>query len=183
MAKKRRGSCPIQELDFDKMPLYGDMRNGQISNFKKPTLSSYYFASPKILRKLDNVPCKGKIREKDKVIFLWGTPTCRGSTCANLTCRQSNEYPNQIKFELETKLRSKYVNLMFTEWIMGLPLGWTNPTSNVRKHPGYDREPCSRMVKRMPEHYHKRVKVLGNLCVSQQSRLAWNILMPRLESI
>lgn len=184
MAKKRKipSNNIIRFGSNDKMPHYGDMRNGNISTYEKPSFTPFFFKKNKILRKLENVPCKGKIRHKDKVIRLWSTPTCHSSTCKNLTCRRSNDYYNQVKFELDTTLRSKYVNLNFTEWVMGLPLGWTDPKSEkVLPHNNYSQEPCKRMVPDMPDNYHKRVKTLGNLCVSQQAKLAWDILMPRMQ--
>lgn len=184
MAKKRStlSGSQLQLGDGRQMPMYGDMRDGRVTGFAKPQFPAYFFTRPKILRKLEGVDCKGKIRHKDKIIHLWSTPTCRGTTCKNLTCRRSNAYNDQVKFEVSTSPRTKYVNPTFTEWVMGLPLGWTDPLcKKVVDHPGYNTEPCPRMVEKIPDHYHKRVRALGNLCVSQQAKLAWEILFPRLK--
>ena len=170
-----------KEIQFESsmMLKFGTMRNGIIASSPDPKIPKYRLPIPIILRKLEGVTSKGNVVDHDVVRTLWATP--RASICRairNLTKRGVSDLPNMHKFEIRTKLRTKYSNPKWVEWLMGLPAGWTDIEGDTTPHRGFEEEPCQRMIPAVCPNYTKRMRTLGNMCVSQCSRLAWDTLMP-----
>lgn len=67
------------------------------------------------------------------------------------------------------------LNPLWVEWMMGLPLGWTDPTvanKDLIPHPGWAAEPCPRTVGHNEPNRSKRIRALGNGLVPQAAAVA-----------
>ncbi len=75
------------------------------------------------------------------------------------------------------------MNPMFVEWMMGLPLGWTDPdvdNADLICHPGWRHAPCGMPRTIFPQkHRRARLQALGNGLVPQVAVKAFNLLNER----
>lgn len=75
------------------------------------------------------------------------------------------------------------LNPMRIEWMMGLPLGWTDPAvhnADLICHPGWTAEPCGvPWTKASQDHRGQRIAALGNGLVPQAAVKAFNLLNER----
>jgi site-specific DNA-cytosine methylase len=72
------------------------------------------------------------------------------------------------------------LNPEWVEWMMGLPLGWTDPeraNDDLVPHPGWHAEPVARTVPdRSVKDRSKRIRALGNGLVPQAAQVALGML-------
>lgn len=75
------------------------------------------------------------------------------------------------------------LNPDWVEWMMGLPIGWTNPlvpNAHLQLHPGWRREPrwLPRTVAHNVPNRAKRIRALGNGLVPQTAEVALGWMFP-----
>ena len=69
----------------------------------------------------------------------------------------------------------------WVDWLMGLPVGWTDVTrERTEPFSGWKEEPCKRMCARRPHHFRDRCKCQGNMCVPHTAKIAYDILTGRV---
>lgn len=65
----------------------------------------------------------------------------------------------------------------YVEWMMGLPLGWTDPSADLQPHPGWDSDPPPiTVIPRSVPNRSRRMCALGNGLVPKVAQLAWKEL-------
>lgn len=107
---------------------------------------------------------------------LWPTPTASDGTGGPGTSPKRTGGKN-----LRTAINDSPLNPEYVEWMMGLPLGWTDPlTANdaLRPFAGWSQEPAGvPRVARGVKDRSKRIKALGNGLVPQVFAVALNDLL------
>jgi len=73
------------------------------------------------------------------------------------------------------------LNPDWVEWLMGVPLGWTQLEGDVYQHPGWGEEPPIPRVLEGCEDRTDRIRMLGNGVVPQTAATAWVTLHNELE--
>lgn len=167
----------------EKMPKNGQCIQGICSEVDGHELPMTKLARPLIFRALEGVPCRSKVCERDVERYRWCTPRASGGNSAtrNMTSRGIRDIASQLRFEVNTKERHMHHNPDWVDWLMGLPVGWTDvQRERTENFPGWKREPCKRMSARRPHHYTERCRCLGNMCVPQTARLAYDVLTRRV---
>ena len=178
---RAEGDVPMV-FGTDRMPKDGKCVGGVCHEVPGHELPMQKLAFPLIFRALEDVPCKGKILRQDVVRYRWNTPRASGGNSAtrNMTYRSIRDLSSQLRFEINTKGRHMHQNPEWVEWLMGLPLGWTDVTrADTKPFPGWETEPCKRMAKTRPLHYADRCRCLGNMCVPQSAKVAFDVLTER----
>lgn len=169
----------------DVMPKFGMCVNYKCVETVSFAQKAFAYANPIILRHAKGRESRGIIMQKDMKKYRWATPRCRGGTFAarNLTLRCSTDLTTQLRFATCTPERVKWLaqgNADWVEWLMGFPIGWSNPNCVVSAffpRNWEDGEPeIDRLCRTTPENT-KRLHLLGNACVRQQADFAFVNLM------
>jgi len=164
-----------------KMHKFGQMVAGIYSTVPDPKVPRTRLSKPLVMKHFDGVECNGVINTNVIKRTIWNTPRATGGTRAvrNKTTRSMSDLPNQLRFATSTPPADRHFcgNLKWVENLMGLPAGWTSPDcKHVEDFPGFGIEAYKRMLPGKQHNYYKRWKTLGNMCVSQQSLLAYRYL-------
>ena len=172
------------EMTFggDKMPRDGQCLQGVCTQVPGHELPMYKLAHPLVFRALEGVKCRGKIHKGEVIRYRWVTPRAVGGNSAtrNMTNRGIKDIASQLRFEIKTKERHMHINPNWTDWLMGLPVGWTDATrERTDSFTGWKEEPCKRMSATLPHHYRDRCKCLGNMCVPHTAKIAYDVLTRR----
>jgi len=129
--------------------------------------------------------CKGKVATGSIIKSAWATPRTRMShACRNLTRRGAQDLGSQLRFAKSTPENQRHLmvpNIEWVEWLMGLPIGWTDLSKELPlAHNNWTQEPAQRLGVRTKVAVQRHWR-LGNMCVPQCSKLAYNILTARLK--
>ena len=167
----------------EKMPKDGQCIQGLCSEVEGHGMPLCKLARPLTFRALEGIPCRGKVLTHDVVRYRWCTPRASGGNSAtrNMTSRGIRDIASQLRFEVNTKGRYMHHNPDWLDWLMGLPVGWTDvQRERTEDFPGWKHEPCERMSAKRPPHYTDRCRCLGNMCVPQSARCAYDVLTKRV---
>lgn len=179
LCRQVRAPSPVTIVLPKNIPRSGLVRAGVVQATCLPPL-------PEKSCKIELVPltsetgCKGKVVTKSIIKSHWATPrTMMSHACRNLTYRGSCDLGSQLRFAKSTpeNQRHKSVpNIEWVEWLMGLPIGWTDLNKEVPlPHNNWIEEPVQRMGVRSKIATQRHWR-LGNMCVPQCSQKAWQLL-------
>ena len=176
LAKKCDDLGPFPRLP-DKMELDGEIWQGY-RTLPRPELAVY---KTSVVMECTKDECRGKVIPR-MVRERWATPRAYGpvSAARNLTKRCADDIVSQLKFEKGTKRRCRYANVAWVEWLMGFPCGHT---TDDLTHLPWSQEPTPRMRPYREKDMVLRMRALGNACVPQQARKAFDMLMARFEGV
>jgi|TARA_B110001452_G_scaffold266780_1_gene274568 DNA (cytosine-5)-methyltransferase 1 len=127
--------------------------------------------------------CRGNVVTKPIRRRRWATPRTRISfACRNLTYRGSNDLASQLRFATCTPADQKHLkspHIEWVEWLMGLPIGYTDLNcENPLEHNKWLGEPVRRMGHRSKDAIKRHFR-LGNMCVPQMAKKAFDLLTSR----
>lgn len=178
---REEGEVPMV-FGASKMHKDGQCVGGVCSAVPGHELPMHKLAFPLTFRALEGVPCRGKVLLHDVVRYRWCTPRASGGNSAtrNMTYRSIRDISSQLRFEIGTKEKHMHQNPNWIEWLMGLPVGWTDVMrADTGAFAGWETEPCERMAATRPAHYTERCRCLGNMCVPQSAEIAFGVLTKR----
>lgn len=179
----------VTTIDFPSNRMH---KSGYCRNFEYGTTScampkAFEYCPPIVLKHVDGRVSKGIVVSSPLIKRRWATPRCRGGTFAarNLTQRCGTDLATQLRFATTTNEKIKWLaqaNADWVDWLMGFPIGWSNPTTTLGPdtcHSPWSREPdIDRLCPTTPLNT-QRLHVLGNACTSQQCNFAFDLLMSR----
>lgn len=155
-------SDPASGDYIEKLPRAGHMRNGYI-----------FYETPRW-------PIKAA-REGAKV-RLFPTPT-RSDGAGGPGTTPKREGGKNLRTVVGEEDGNGRLNPEWIEWMMGLPLGWTDPSVTESYHPGWEHEPhgIPRTLAHNVRGRGKRIQMLGNGLVPLAALTALTELDPRKE--
>lgn len=182
LCRRVRAPSPMSVVLPDKISRSGCVLNGVYTDVSLPPLTE---ASISLV--LERLPgdqkCRGNVVTKPVRRKRWATPRTRISyACRNLTKRGSNDLASQLRFASCTPPNHKHLKtpcIEWVEWLMGLPIGYTDLLcEHPMEHNGWVGEPVNRLGYRSKDAIRRHFR-LGNMCVPQMSRKAFEILTSR----
>lgn len=182
MAALKRGDFPTQHL-----PRSGGVINAvPYLDWHSPSTPRWDRATDftrRIVNPLNNVVVR--------TIHRWTTPraTPAGAASVTLTRRTSNDLGTQIRFAHDTPSdvarfgESRMVtNPDWVEWLMGFPIGWSDPVPRKCEAVSWKEEPDIPKLVTSCHQTRMRNIALGNACVPQCASLAWKLLHQYISS-
>ena len=188
-----------QQTNLSHAPHFPDQlmhKSGYCQNWKYGPVpfampKAFEYCPPIVLKHVEGRVSKGVVVTTPMLKKRWATPRCRGGTFAarNLTRRCSTDLSTQLRFANTTDEKVKWLaqsNADWVDWLMGFPIGWSNPDIALRSDAcptPWSTEPnVARLCATTPLNT-KRLHVLGNACTSQQCNFAFDLLMRHFQKI
>jgi len=166
----------------DRLSRSASVTNGVYSVVRPPKLEEARISI--VLEKLKgDQKCSGNVVTKPIRRKRWATPRTRISyACRNLTYRGSNDLASQLRFATCTPADQQHLktpHIEWVEWLMGLPIGYTDLNCETpMEHNGWACEPVRRMGHRSKDIIRRHFR-LGNMCVPQMAKKAFELLGSR----
>jgi DNA (cytosine-5)-methyltransferase 1 len=131
-----------------------------------------------------NHGCRGNVLTHSVTKKYWATPrTHLSHACRNLTKRGCGDLGSMLRFAVDTPEDQKHLKtpcIEWVEWLMGLPIGFTDlECETPTKHNGWVEEHPQRLGPRTKDAAKRHFR-LGNMCVPQMAKKAFEILTERL---
>tara|TARA_B110000285_G_scaffold55488_1_gene63179 strand:- start:7481 stop:8503 length:1023 start_codon:yes stop_codon:yes gene_type:complete len=183
LCTKVRDPSPMS-VDLPKLDKSAAVFDGVYTVVKMPVL-------PNKRQKITLVPLEGDQRCRGNVLTHsvtrknWATPrTALSHACRNLTKRGCGDLGSMLRFASCTPVDQKHLKcpcIEWVEWLMGLPIGFTDLDCDAPvPHNNWVEEHPQRMGSRTKEAIQRHFR-LGNMCVPQVSRKAYEILSERFK--
>jgi len=183
LCKRVRAASEMKVVLPEKLPKNGIVVGGVFVESSLPPLPDHKVRI-ELVPLLHDTGCKGNVVTRSIFKSAWATPRTKLShACRNLTRRGAMDLGSQLRFAKSTPDDQRHLsvpNIEWVEWLMGLPIGWTDLTREVPlAHNKWLKEPSPRLGVSSKEAKRRHWR-LGNMCVPQCSKLAYDILMARL---
>lgn len=179
LCKKARAPMPTSVDLPIRLVKCAKVVNGKYTGL--PNLDLPQVVRPVLMKRFEgDRKCAGKVVNRVVSRRRWATPRTRISyACRNLTYRGCNDLASQLRFAVDTPVEQKVFKspcIEWVEWLMGVPIGFTDVTcESPVAHNGWTHEPSQRLSKRTKEGVKRHFR-LGNMCVPQMAKKAFEIL-------